>query len=139
MAGVPRGLQCYETRNPLLYRPLVEFMYAIPWEQKLSPQVDRCLQRRALKGVLPEVVRRRGHKAVGTWSFIEGIRRSGVWREYLCDQVKMAELGMVDAERWRQGVRQASIGQTHGDRFFLTGVAIEAWLKGLAGWRARKE
>ena len=52
----------FEYRHPLLYRPLVEFMYAIPWEAKLRPGSDRYLQRRALQGVLPEKIRLRRDK-----------------------------------------------------------------------------
>jgi asparagine synthase (glutamine-hydrolysing) len=126
----------YEVRFPLLYRPLVEFMSAIPWEQKMRPRCDRYLQRRALKGVLPEVVRRRASKARGTWSLVEGLRRSKEWVQYLCDSPLMAEHGLADAEKWRQAVRQATVGQTHGDMYFMAGVAVEAWLKGLKSWLA---
>lgn len=126
----------YETRFPLLYRPLVEFMSAIPWEQKVRPRCDRYLQRRALKGILPEAVRRRASKARGTWPLVEGLRRSKDWVPYLCDSPMMAELGLADAEKWRRAVRQATVGQTHGDMFFMAGVAVEAWLKGLKSWTA---
>jgi len=120
-----------ELRAPLLYRPLVEFMYRIPWEQKLQPRCDRYLQRRALKGVLPEIVRRRAGKASGNPTLVEGLRRSRDWVDFLCDSPLMAERGIVDADAWRQAVRQASVGQTHGDRYFLACVAVEAWLKQL--------
>jgi asparagine synthase (glutamine-hydrolysing) len=136
-ASVPLALLNFELRSPLLYRPLVEFMVAIPWEQKLRPRCDRYLQRRALKEVLPELVRRRGHKASGSWSLAEGLRRSKEWIPYLCDTPMMAELGIADAGKWRESVRQATFGQTHGDCFFMAGVAVEAWLKGLASWRSR--
>jgi asparagine synthase (glutamine-hydrolysing) len=136
MSTAPVTPNSYEVRFPLLYRPLVEFMSAIPWEQKMRPRCDRYLQRRALKGVLPEVVRRRASKARGTWSLVEGLRRSKEWVQYLCDSPLMAEHGLADAEEWRQAVRQAAVGQTHGDMYFMAGVAVEAWLKGLKSWLA---
>ncbi len=126
----------YETRYPLLHRPLVEFMCGVPWEEKLHPQCDRYLQRRALRGVLPELVRRRAYKTVGTWGFVEGLRRSPMWFEHLCDQSQIVDRGMTTAEDWRRAVTQASLGQTHGDRYFLTAAAIESWLKGLTAWRS---
>ncbi len=122
----------YDLRLPLLYRPLVEFMSAIPWDQKLRPRCDRSLQRRALAGILPEIVRRRASKAGGTAPFVEGLRRSPEWRAYLTDSSALAERGMIDAERWREAVRQASVGRTGGDRAFLGAVALESWLKQLS-------
>lgn len=136
VANVARCETRHETRHPLLYRPLVEFMYAIPWEQKIRPRCDRYLQRRALAGILPELVRRRASKASGTAPFVEGLRRSREWLSYLSEDSMMARFGIVDADRWRDAVRQAGVGQTYGDRFFLSGVAVEVWLKQLAEHRA---
>jgi asparagine synthase (glutamine-hydrolysing) len=121
----------YDVRKPLLYVPLVEFMASIPWEQKLRPRCDRYLQRRALKDVLPESIRRRASKAVGTAPFVEGLRRSREWFGYLTDAPLMAERGIVDAGRWRVAVQQAGVGQTNSDKYFFAGVAVEAWLKQL--------
>jgi asparagine synthase (glutamine-hydrolysing) len=45
-----------ETRFPLLDRRLVEYMFAAPREQKIRRGEVRLLQRRAMKGLLPEVV-----------------------------------------------------------------------------------
>jgi asparagine synthase (glutamine-hydrolysing) len=45
-----------ETRFPLLDRRLVEYMFAAPREQKIQRGEVRQLQRRAMKGILPEVV-----------------------------------------------------------------------------------
>jgi hypothetical protein len=91
-----------------------------------------------LKGILPELVRRRAGKAGGSWEMVEGLRRSPRWVECLCDSPKIASLGIADRERWRQAVAQAAVGQTHGDVFFLAGVAVELWLKGLELGAARK-
>jgi asparagine synthetase B (glutamine-hydrolysing) len=131
MATVPQQSLAYEFRHPLLYRPLVEFMCGIPWDQKLSPRSDRFLQRRALKGVLPEPVRLRTTKVVGSAALVEGLRRSRDWLAYLCDSPLMAERGIADAVEWKQAVQRASVGQTHGDKAFLAGVAVESWLKQL--------
>ena len=121
----------YDVRSPLLDRRLVEFMCTIEPGQRMRPARDRYLQREALRGVLPELVRNRRTKRVGSRAFVEGLRRSGDWLEFLTDECLMAERGIADAERWRLAVRQAMVGQTNGDQFFQAGVAIEAWLKQL--------
>lgn len=131
MAVVPRHRMGFELRNPLMYRPLVEFMSGIPWDQKLRPRSDRYLQRRALKGVLPEKIRRRATKGNGNPPLVEGLRQSKDWVAYLCDNPLMAERGIVDASEWRKSVQLATVGRTHDDMLFLTAVAIEAWLKQL--------
>ncbi|HWT07028.1 MAG TPA: asparagine synthase-related protein [Xanthomonadales bacterium] len=130
-ALIPRRRKVYEQRHPLLYRPLVEFMAGVPWEQKLRPRCDRYLQRRALEGVLPELIRRRATKGNGNPAIVEGLRRSRDWIAYLCDDPQLAQRGIVDRERWRTVVRQASVGQTHDDKNFLAAVAVEVWLKQL--------
>jgi asparagine synthase (glutamine-hydrolysing) len=119
----------HETRHPLLFLPLVEFMSCVSWRYKIHPSGDRVLQRRALRDVLPEAVLRRRSKAGGTWALVEGIRTSSVWSELLCDRPEMVERGIADRDRWRLAVRQARMGQLHGDRFFMTAVALEAWLQ----------
>jgi len=136
LTTLPRGRMPYDVRTPLLYRPLVEFMWSIPWEQKLRPRCDRYLQRRALAGVLPEPIRRRASKAGGTAPFVDGLGRSRDWIAYLTDSPMMAERGIVDAARWRHAVAQASVGQTNSDRYFFAGVAVEVWLKQLSAHRA---
>ena len=68
----------FEYRHPLLYRPLVEFMYAIPWEQKLRPGTDRYLQRQALRGILPEEIRLRQDKTTLDQPTSEGLRHYDV-------------------------------------------------------------
>jgi len=83
------------------------------------------------------VVRRRGNKVFGTWALIEGLTRSRGWVEYLSDDPEMAKLGIASRAGWHEAVQQALIGNTAGDRFFFTGVALEAWLKGRSGWRPR--
>ena len=75
----------YACRYPLFHRPLFEFLWAIPWSQKHLPLCDRYLQRRALKGLIDDDIRTRIGFGTGTRSFVEGLRRSKPWQDYLCD------------------------------------------------------
>lgn len=125
----------HRVHSPLMYRPLVEFMAAVPWEQKLRPKCDRFLQRRALRGILPEAIRRRAGKGVGSPPLIEGLARAPDWVDSLTEASRLAACGIADPGRWRLAVRQAALGQTHGDQFFLAGVAVEVWLRQLEDYR----
>ena len=127
-----------DMRHPLLYRPLVEFMCAVPFDQRTRPRCDRYLQRRALKGILPESVRRRASKGVGTPSFANGLACAPDWIDYLTHDSRLAAHGIADAARWRLAVKQAAVGQTHGDQFFHAGVAVEVWLRQLEAHRAKR-
>ena len=42
---------------------------------------------------------------------------------------------MTSRKAWRDAVRQAAVGQTFGDRYFLTAAAFEIWLQGLEDMR----
>jgi len=125
-------------RSPLMYRPLVEFMAGLPADQNLQPRCDRFLQRRALKGILPEAIRRRAGKGVGSAPIVQGLARSPEWVDYLTKDSRMADLGIADPANWKLSVRQASLGQTHGDQFFLAGVAVEVWLRQLEEHKRRR-
>ena len=126
----------YAIRHPLLHRPLLEFMANVPWEDKLMPGRDRILQRRAMKGVLPEIVRARRDKTPGTWALVEGLRRNPAWVDRLARHPHMAEFGMADAQAWRRAVHRARVGHTQGDRHFMTGVALETWFQQLRVFRS---
>jgi len=126
----------YVTRHPLLHRPLVEFMFAIPWEQKVRADVDRYLQRRALRGILPESVRRRGGKFGYSQPLYEGLRRNRDWVDLLTDRPRLAERGIVGLEPWREAVSQARFGRTHTDKHFLAALSLEVWLQQLESFSA---
>ncbi len=132
IAGTHRDVlaERFEYRSPLLYRPLVEFLYAIPWEQRLQPDCQRSLQRRALRGILPEKVRTRRTKSGAQEAYFEGLRHGGPWLDILRGRPLIAERGYVDPVAWRQAVEQARFGRTHTMRHFLTAATLECWLRG---------
>lgn len=121
----------FDTRNPLLDPRLVMFMASLPLDLRMRPRCDRFLQRRALAGILPESVRRRGGKGVGTPMFVEGLSRSPDWVRYLTEDCRLADAGIADAHAWRDSVRQATVGQTRGDMFLHAGVSLEVWFRQL--------
>lgn len=129
----------YLIRYPLFYRPLFEFLWAIPWSQKQLPLCDRYLQKRALKGFLDDDIRTRVGTGIGTRTFVEGLSRSKQWQEYLCEGPEMANLGLVDAEKWRQAIQQASVGQTKAEPLLVRAIGVEVWLKQLSQFRPTRD
>jgi asparagine synthetase B (glutamine-hydrolysing) len=131
----PASDASYASRHPLFYRPLFEFMWAIPWSQKQLPRCDRYLQRRALKGLVDDDIRTRIGYGSGSRLFVEGLQRSKQWQEYLCDSPKLAERGLMDAAKWQLAIQQACVGQTHAEPLLLRAMSVEIWLKQLSQFR----
>jgi len=125
-----RHVAC-EFRNPLLYRPLVEFMLAVPWEQKLGPSGDRLLQRRAFEGILPGETLRRTDKGGSDQPWYAGLDSSPLWRRALTTQPRIVERGWVRLDEWRATVQRARVGRTIGIGHFRASAAIELWLQQL--------
>jgi asparagine synthetase B (glutamine-hydrolysing) len=116
-------------RFPLLYRPLVEFMLAVPWELKSQPDRHRVLQRAAMRGLLPEGIRTRLDKRGATESVLKGFaaRRPAFMR--LREGRAMAALGIVEPERFRRAcdvLRHGVVGNEL--TYFVAALAFEAWL-----------
>jgi len=127
--------QPFAFRYPLFYRPLVEFMLAIPWEQKIRPGLDRHLQRRALKGILPEPIRQRLDKRGPAEAETAGLRNGSPWTELLLNRPHVVERGYVDANLWREAVNRARFGGIASMRHFLATATLEVWLRRLADLR----
>lgn len=121
-----------ETRFPFLDRRLVEFLMAIPLEQKLRPRETRSLLRRALLGTLPEAVRKRRtkggpHEAIYRALIREWPRISTVFQDpWVC------RLGYVDRERLKIVLQKARHGVNITSPQLIRIVCLELWLRSLA-------
>ena len=129
--------QTFDFRHPLLYRPLVEFMFCLPWEWKFSPQTDRLLQREALRGILPESLRLRKAKTIYDQPCYEGLRRGKAWSALLTDNPLVAARGIVDRGRWIEAVGQARLGRAYFLPQFEAVASLEIWLRQLEDVRSR--
>jgi len=120
-----------EYRFPFLHRPLVEFLLAIPIEQKLRPGESRSLQRRALKHVLPPaILTRQGKRTSG-----EALCRTlaGTWREvkWLFNKPRVCEYGFVDAAAFGEAAKRIQHGLQNVNGELLGVLAVELWLRAL--------
>jgi len=121
----------FEFRHPLLYRPLVEFMYAVPWERKAGARMDRILQRRALRGILPEAIRTRVRKKGIDQTLYEGLRQYRIWVDLATDRSRLVERGMVDGPAWLEAVGLARFGRVHHSSQFMAALTLEVWFRRL--------
>lgn len=115
---------------PFLDRDLVEFLLAIPPEQKLTPDENRAIQRRAMRGVLPESIRRRKSKRGPDEALCRAIVREWPRLERWTRQLRMADYGFVDATLFRAALNRARHGMVDQLQPIARALALEAWLRG---------
>ncbi|MGB6206431.1 asparagine synthase-related protein [Mycobacterium sp.] len=119
----------YRWRYPLLYRPLVEFMYSLPWQQQVNSGQDRLLQRRALTGILPEQIRTRRTKSGPAQAIYDGLAANREVYELLTDRPLIAQRGYVDRAAWRAAMEAAPFGVVRSAAAFEAAVSLEIWLR----------
>jgi asparagine synthase (glutamine-hydrolysing) len=116
-------------RYPLLYRPLVEFMYAVPWNRKLRPDEDRALQRSALKGILPSRIQTRRDKKGPDEAFLRGLQSKGEVYALITEDPRIVRRGYVQQDAWKQAIRAASCGYSDSFGSLLSAASLELWLR----------
>src|SRR5262245_37660234 len=105
-------------------------MLAVPWDQKMRPGETRVLQRRALKGIVPDVILRRRGKARFTQFWAKGFANN--WDKMVpwTKGKRLGDLGIVEPRRFEEGCQPLSYGRTEKDSlgYFLSALSMEAWL-----------
>src|SRR6266542_1185043 len=126
-----RARGCIEVSHPYLHRPLVEFLQAIPFEQRVRPNEARSLMRRALRNLLPEKVLNRKTKKGPEEAVFRALARS--WprlqpvfeKSYVCANGYMSAKPLLAAlERARHGCQPYSFA-------LIQTISLEFWLRTL--------
>jgi asparagine synthase (glutamine-hydrolysing) len=125
-----------ELHYPFLYRPLIEYVIAIPLELKarLWP-ISKMMLREAMRDILPEEVRLRPFKDPGgDHRVYTGVRREWTKIEQWLQGMRLAELGYIDLTAFRRAAENARIGCFRFDKGedsvpFIKALALELWLK----------
>jgi asparagine synthase (glutamine-hydrolysing) len=124
-----------EERHPLHDLRLVEFMLAVPEEQRwLGAETKRVL-RHAMRDMLPETVRRREIQA--DFSDLFALALEGLGGERFFDDLAVADLGWVSAPEARVMWRRMAARRREGDLTYIRDawplwviVAMELWYRG---------
>ena len=126
--GFMRLLQDVEIRMPFLHRPLVEFMQAIPKEQRAHPGETRSLQRRALRDLVPPEILRRKGKGNPIEALSRAIVREHHNLELLMTNTCAAQYGYVNQQRVNSSVEKLKYGDMHSLEIFRL-IPLESWLR----------
>jgi asparagine synthase (glutamine-hydrolysing) len=129
-----------DVRHPFLYRPLVEFALRLPPELCVRPHERKWVLREGMRGILPEVIRKRVGKGApdGLYAWSLGAQRS--FLEPLLREPILAELGIIDATKLRTACDEApQQGRSRNGQHTAVqvGLAVEAWLQMRSGRWAR--
>ena len=124
-----RGL--IEVTHPYLHRPLVEFLHAIPFDQKLRPGETRSLMRRALRGVLPEKILNRKGKKGTEEPFLRAIAREWPRLRPMFENAQVCSRGYMNADDLHAALERARNGCEKNRFALIRTITLEFWLRAL--------
>lgn len=131
---IPCGLEGWRTLDgvtidhPLLYLPLVQFCLSIDWRLRTSFSNPKPLLRKAMAGIVPDVVLNRSTKGSlvlprVVWAF--GHHRQRL-RSILAAPV-LGDLGVIEPARMLQAIDDAAAGRAPARHLYFA-LSLETWL-----------
>jgi asparagine synthase (glutamine-hydrolysing) len=84
-------------------------------------------------GIVPDEVLQRKRKAFVTRAPMAAIARESADLWALCNDMIASDLGLVDADRFRRTIQEATAGQETPLVTLIRTLDLEFWLRGLAG------
>jgi asparagine synthase (glutamine-hydrolysing) len=130
----PSSRRFIEMRYPFLHRPLVEFLFSTPTHQLLRPGERRSLQRRALRGILPEEIRLRRSKSGPDQAVGLAINRAWKAINDLVSTSRSAALGFVDQKTLLNEFQRSRHGIGRNLQQILRFISLEMWFRNFEIW-----
>jgi len=127
----PRLLGHYEYRYPYLDRDLVDFLLRIPREQLIQPGRRRLLMRRALKGIVPEMLLERKRKAFISRGPLANLRSTQREIDGLFSDSLLAEENLIDRDIFLEEFHQEVDGRQQWTGHLTRTIGMELWLRSL--------
>ena len=133
--GLDRGVigDALDVRYPFLYRPLVEFCLRLPAALRIRDGARKWIQREALRGLLPEMVRTRRSKGIIDGRIEWSPERERPRLDAMLRDSVLGDLGCVDVAAMRRAVDEARRGNMLGSGDVVNALALETWLQVRAG------
>lgn len=120
-----------EVSHPFLHRPLVEFLQAIPFEQRVRPGEARSLMRRSLKDLLPEKILKRRSKKGPKEALFRAISQHWSRLQHLFEDPRVCAYGYMDAVELRAALERARHGCEINAFPLVQTISLEFWLRAL--------
>ena len=129
-----------DVQHPFLHRPLVELALQLPAEMCVRPFQRKWILREAMRGILPEPVRRRVGKGEADGLECWSLTHESKYVELLLKDPILAQLGCIDLPTFRRAL--AAAGQGHAPDGISSNrignvLDVEMWLQLRSGrWAA---
>lgn len=120
---------------PFLDDRVVEATLAVRVDHRNVPGSYKPALAAAMRGVVPDELIQRPTKAEYSAEVYEGLRRNQDELMDMCDDLKLAELGLVDAEGLRSSLLRTHPGPRTMSPLMPT-LAVESWLRSLYAVKA---
>jgi asparagine synthase (glutamine-hydrolysing) len=127
-AGYRRALNKSDITFPFMHRPLIEFMQAIPQQQRVRPGETRSLQRRALRDLLPAETLKRKGKGIPDEAILRAIIREYRWLRSVFVDSYAAHCGYINKQTLLAVLDNARYGDCRSVEL-VQAVPLEFWLR----------
>jgi asparagine synthase (glutamine-hydrolysing) len=127
-----RARACIEVSHPYLDRPLVEFLQAIPADQRIRPGETRSLMRRALQDLLPPKIMHRKTKRGPEEAFFRAVAREWPRLQPLFSDAQVCARGYMDRKALLTALERARHGCEQHSFALIKTIALEFWLRALS-------
>lgn len=124
-----RGL--IEVSHPYLHTPLVEFLQAIPFEQRVRPGQTKSLIRRTFGCILPPQVLYRKSKRGPDEALMRSISRQWPNLQTIFADARVCMRGYVDRDALLRALERARHGVEPYTFALIQTISLELWLRSL--------
>jgi asparagine synthase (glutamine-hydrolysing) len=128
-SGYYRELSDAEISYPFTHRPLVEFMQAIPFDQRVRPSETRSLLRRSLRDLLPAEIANRKGKTLNTEAAFRAVAREWPGLHRTLADARVCSYGYVNSEALLVALEQARQGRDPRSLSLVFLIPLEYWLR----------
>ncbi len=118
----------YEKSYPFLDQSLLDFLYKVPREQLVRPGQRRSLMRRALTGIVPDMLLQRKRKAFTARAPVAAIAADWANLSEICQHMVTSYLGIIDSAALAETMQKARQGMDIQMVMLLRTLNIEFWL-----------
>jgi asparagine synthase (glutamine-hydrolysing) len=135
-AGYLQGLIDLETAYPYTHRPLIEFMHAVPFDQRIRPWETRSIARRALRDLLPPEIANRKGKGSNAEAFLQALAREWQRLDELFTDARVCAYGYVNHKALKELLDLAKHGKDQKSILLISVIWVEYWLRALESRKA---
>jgi asparagine synthase (glutamine-hydrolysing) len=137
LAGLRQQIACAEMspspscekRYPFLDRDLLEFLFNVPREQLVRPNQRRSLLRRAMQGIVADVVLNRPRKAFVATSQLKAIAADWTRITRLIETMSLESRGLIDSKIIARTLDEARSGREIPLLSLTRVLRLEWWLQ----------